>query len=374
MNSSSLLALKTLIDEHVHFVHDYRWFLNISPVQFFHFSFYEDPRFKCFFPFDFSLFSHQLQHESPPFTCFSTSIEFEKCIKRLNKLLVSLSKMDDPNFERLFQFDFTHSSDSSHAQTSDPHLLIGMTPKKTYEVQKVLSLIRQILYNQKTRECSSAGPLHFVEIGCGLGYLSSYLAIQLQNTGMPRYCVQKELGYATTNNSSVLASSNSYSFIALDRNAHVIQKAKERHVRILKSNTYASLANVPLSFETCSVSYPLNDQLSNIIMPVSQAFLYSLHGCGDLSSTMCRIFHHDCRFTTLVQINCCYHLLTGDGTYVCIDACYVFEALVLLRHKYVGDCRISSQSKVEERAVLSREIFKKSCLSVTGKRSRPPKP
>ena len=144
----------------------------------------------------------------------------------------------------------------------------GMKDKKSYEVSILTRVIHGI--------AQEADINHIVDIGAGQGYLSYHLA--------------HTHGYAVT---------------AIERQAMQTfeSKAKKIHKAPMKGT---------LEFIRKTVNkHDWSDHSDNVLKG-RDSLLCSLHACGDLSPTMLRIFHENSLIKAIVNVGCCYNLMSEN--------------------------------------------------------------
>lgn len=196
----------------------------------------------------------------------------------------------------------------------------GMNPKKKHEVEVLSSIVSYITRN--------IGAHTVIDVGAGQGYLSLVLAFHYQL--------------------SVVAI-DSFSHHGVSTNIQA-ERIKKHYVANLR-NSGKGLPNMPMTV-TCRVlsssmlrklsSYccqldgfdkkehngkcsnirpPLNAEDADLQLPSSGAdsesgkslVLAGLHACGDLSVTMLRAFAEWKEVKAVVNVGCCYNLLSENG-------------------------------------------------------------
>lgn len=197
-------------------------------------------------------------------------------------------------YEQTLKAQSQHYADRPLPKPPSSHLWLGMKPKKQYEVAMMTRLITSILAAQSKVK-------NVIEMGTGCGYLTSFLAVQLGASEEP----------------VTGAGQTGFQYVGLDYNARNVRSAQERHERIAMARQYRCCKSTPVHFVECHIAHPPVSSAYEACLAKCfdwshgrKALMLGLHGCGDLSSSMLRLFRDDERYQVLVQVGCCYHLLS----------------------------------------------------------------
>ncbi len=199
----------------------------------------------------------------------------KECIQRAQELV-----MPYRNFEKGGWIQQTRQS------AEEKLLVVGMKQKKRYEVEMLTNFILQF-----AEQCETDS---LVDIGCGKGYLSQALAMKQAS------------------------SKKVMDVFAIDCNEMLVHQCQERVDKIERTmqqelHYYAINSHLSLSMsqnQFYNLMKPLIDGQSHSDKEWNKKILMiSLHSCGDLSSTMLKLFlKSDAK--SMINIGCCYHKLT----------------------------------------------------------------
>ncbi|CAO3600277.1 unnamed protein product [Absidia cylindrospora] len=170
------------------------------------------------------------------------------------------------------------------ARSIDKHIKPGMTAKKIHEVERMAPLINEVARSENIG--------HVVDLGAGQGYLSRTVAFQY------------DLEVVAVDGSEIqTCGAKRFDGIAVKGfrdKQHMIH-----HVTDLFTSDNAAeiLASVQIRRD--------NQENNNDTATQSLPWLIcGLHACGDLSSTMLRLFTQRSEIRALVNVGCCYHFLS----------------------------------------------------------------
>lgn len=156
-----------------------------------------------------------------------------------------------------------------------------MKEKKVYEVTNICKfLIPQIHKFSINR---------ILDIGCGQGYLSYILASVFENL---------EIHGIDSKKSNI--------------------EAFESRIHEISKNHQARIKNKPADFikkfklETLFVTPVEMLKIESNFKSTDNTMLLTLHGCGDLSATLVRLFMMSPKIKRLLLISCCFNLLTEN--------------------------------------------------------------
>ena len=154
------------------------------------------------------------------------------------------------------------------------HAAMCMSPKKKHEVAIMSDLICSLLSHSMN---------HVVELGCGQGYLSSFLALKNPI--------------------------NDISILGIDLSERNCLAAAERHSKIAKAKAFrAATKDAKIHFLPGYFSENSPKELYQ--GDEGQLSIWtSLHGCGNLSVAMLRKWSEEKNAQILLQVGCCYHRL-----------------------------------------------------------------
>ena len=153
---------------------------------------------------------------------------------------------------------------------------LGMGSKKLHEVSRTVQLLTQLASKHSVE--------YFVDVGCGMGYLSHWLGSHLP-------------------------------VIGLEIDALIVQAAKKR--TSMRKHRHNELPNVEyIVLDVVGNSLQSLEESSEIVREVggieggAKAMIISLHACGDLSAkTALSNLESNHWIKGLVTVGCCYHLM-----------------------------------------------------------------
>ena len=179
------------------------------------------------------------------------------------------------------------------------HAFMGMSPKKIHEIlnmtKLILTNIQNYMANDSNLEGSPGIIFEFYEVGCGYGYLLTYLAMVLARPNFKN--VQ-------------------FRFIGYDRNENTIKGAIQRHTKICRAKEWRhSMENISVEYMVKFVDYSKDDivlhKVCNNGATKIVRTLMALHGCGNLSANTIREYAKlGSPWDGLFLCGCCYHLLS----------------------------------------------------------------
>lgn len=181
------------------------------------------------------------------------------------------------------------------------HAFMGMCPKKIHEVTNLAFYIREALHQAIRRNLETKAHLsrpifiEIFEIGCGYGYLLTYLALLLSADPF-------------------LSGNFRLKFIGYDKNARTVERAKARFLKIVHCKAFSAQFD---AIEVDFIAKTISD-LSDLVSPCSSdsfnntfRLLLTLHGCGDLSADLLRsVCTSSSPWNLSIFCGCCYHRLS----------------------------------------------------------------
>ncbi|ORX48946.1 hypothetical protein BCR36DRAFT_354053, partial [Piromyces finnis] len=223
--------------------------------------------------------------------------EWPESIKNYIKLTKEISLIRNPKLINL----------ESHITQEEinKNILIGMNPKKVYEVKILASLIHNVAKSNNIN--------NILDIGAGQAYLSSVLAYQHNLRVLGVDCNDIQICGASTRNEYIkraLAFDNSKKNKETECNEN--NKEEEANIEsekkigklymcnrlVTENDTFASLIEEITKHE-------------EIIDPNESWLTCGLHACGDLTPSMIKLFLKGTS-SAFVGIGCCYNLLTEE--------------------------------------------------------------
>lgn len=142
-----------------------------------------------------------------------------------------------------------------------------MSPKKKYEIENMSLIVNSVCKNETK---------HFIDFGCGLGYLSQYLYDQF-----------------------------GYEVLGLDGSLTLVTNAQKRQEKYFPP----SIGKVKY------VQHYINESSSEFISKEcidKNIAIIGLHGCGDLTITAMKLFLQIDNVKQLIFMPCCYHKMSTN--------------------------------------------------------------
>ncbi|XP_037278587.2 methyltransferase-like protein 25B [Rhipicephalus microplus] len=169
----------------------------------------------------------------------------------------------------------------------------GLTPKKQLELEWVAALVADV--------CNTAQCNKIIDVGAGVGHLARVLHRRYGFTVLGIDCDASHLPKAQERLQHSGCTENIHHFtLQVDDSAASLEKV--RHM----------LLNCPDHVPcTCGEEYKSDKELPT----KNRYILVSLHGCGQLSPGLVRMFHALTELEALVCIGCCYHKATQLDNY-----------------------------------------------------------
>eukprot|EP01103_Thecamoeba_quadrilineata_P013578 TRINITY_DN380_c0_g1_i3.p1 TRINITY_DN380_c0_g1~~TRINITY_DN380_c0_g1_i3.p1 ORF type:complete len:373 (+),score=63.11 TRINITY_DN380_c0_g1_i3:491-1609(+) len=163
-----------------------------------------------------------------------------------------------------------------------------MSPKKQHEVLRLAPLISLLSQRLNTNVC--------IDLGAGQGYLSDHLAIA---------CDLQVVAIEGKDNHTQGASNRSKALAKLNSKG-----GKSKTMGQSKGNVSHITKHLSTDESWGDLKPVLPEQMANVN---TNALLIGLHTCGDLASTLLRLFASSPSLTACVDVGCCYNLLTDAG-------------------------------------------------------------
>lgn len=291
--------------------YNYLWIAKLSPIDFLMNALWDDVRFprhlKKYLD-EFPSFS-SIAFENPPGLSIAIGkipnlfdLDPYTMDEAMNELKIKIKEaigFETIDEDDIFASEFKRCGPVEYLSQ---HAMIGMSPKKKHEVSHMAFIIQSIINN-----CyGDKGKIEqVVELGCGLGYLSSFLALKHPHL----------------------------SFLGIDLSAHNCLMATERHLRIIKDKSFrkkeSSIQKVEFKKVFFSDTVNINEELNCDL----QSIWVSLHGCGDLSTSMIRKWSSEENALTLLQVGCCYHRLSLPSNFPLSE---MFHGVILLGKEHLN--------------------------------------
>jgi hypothetical protein len=175
----------------------------------------------------------------------------------------------------------------------------GMSLKKQHEVEKLSELINKISKKTNTKT--------IIDIGSGKGYLTQVLSykydlnvIGIDNNDLNTKNAQKRINNLETQNKKLKLDKNNHISIKKDDN----ERENKRKNKCIPITTHLDLKITESEFKEVIKPIMSSEEKEN-----TNSLLCGLHTCGDLSSTICKIFLNS-PVKALVNVSCCYHKIS----------------------------------------------------------------
>jgi len=235
--------------------------------------------------------------------------EWPESLKKYIKLTKEISLIRNPKEIQL----------EKHITIEDinKNILIGMNPKKIYEVKVLAALINTIAKNNKIN--------NILDIGAGQAYLSSVLAYQHNLRVLGVDCNEIQICGASTRNEYIkraLAFNSAKKKKATENDAinENNEIDDEKSIDDNNNNNNNNKKQIGKLY-MCNRLVTENDTFSSlieeitkheeIIDPQESWLTCGLHACGDLTPSMIKLFLKGTS-SAFVGIGCCYNLLTEE--------------------------------------------------------------
>ncbi|KGG50076.1 hypothetical protein DI09_8p150 [Mitosporidium daphniae] len=264
---------------------NYSWVASLSAIDFLENNLWEADRFPihlknhlwCFPAHDFC--SEAGEGLIPDFFELHQGGFFQRDaeLQALRDLLSRVLTFEDVDLNDKTQYLLSRKND---AIAVSQHLTMGMSPKKKHEVVIMSGIFDSLL----------SGPIDkIVELGCGHGYLSSFLALSGQR--------------------------NNRSILGIDLSELNCLAASKRHFKISRAKAFKATAeHVNINFRP---GYFSENSPRGLYDGEEDRWSIwtSLHGCGNLSVSMIRKWAQEETAKILLQVGCCYHRLDVPGNF-----------------------------------------------------------
>lgn len=191
-----------------------------------------------------------------------------------------------------------------------------MTAKKSHEVEFFSVIAASIFKVSNTT--------HFIDLGDGKGYLSSFLSLQ---HGIPVLGIDA----SNVNTCGAIKRVQKLSRIWRGISSNKTVPKKEEDFRI----EYKSLYKQVTEFvdENVNLQKLITDNYDIDYEPIIG--LVGLHTCGNLGPSSIRLFSNTDNIKSMCNVGCCYHLITEKNETDCSEKCVGFPLSQYLKVKNV---------------------------------------
>ncbi|ORX80574.1 hypothetical protein BCR32DRAFT_293758 [Anaeromyces robustus] len=247
--------------------------------------------------------------------------EWPESLKKYIKLTKEISLIRNPKLINL-EKNFT-------IEDIEKNILIGMNPKKIYEVKILAALINTIAKSNHIN--------NILDIGAGQAYLSSVLAYQHNLRVLGVDCNEIQICGASTRNEYIkrALAHNENKNTNNDKNENENENENENKDKINNNinndndnnddddnnNNYQSKKKKIGKLYMCNRLVTENDTFASLIEEITKHeeiidphetwLTCGLHACGDLTPSMIKLFLKGAS-NAFVGIGCCYNLLTEE--------------------------------------------------------------